>query len=221
MVSKAKVPDPKGIKRLITKHKPPAFTKCDQGLIAGAGCACWSLIDMSLIKTSDLVKESGQLKVTGYLPTEYNASGKQKLFVIPKKGLFHNILQGVIEERLELGNGTLDRKLFSGLNPESRFFLQVNGKNFDVSYVERQGKAARVEPYDMRRRFAKFYLGEGVTWRTLNRAFVMNYWLKEAPVRPADTVRNLMALTGLDPATIKKHASREETTIEEILSNIY
>ncbi len=221
MAGKAKLPDPKKIKALVSKHKPPEFNACDKGLISCAGCAGWTLIDLSLIKVSDLVTEKGQLIASGYLPAEYNANGKSKLFIIGRNGFFRKVLQDVIDYRLENKHGILDRGLYAGLNPESRFFLQESGEPFGVTYREREGKSALVEPYDMRRKFNRFYLGEGVTWQTLNDSFVMNYWNDKSLEQPAQAIRDLIELTGQDPATLKKKTAREESSIQEILENLF
>ena len=124
-------------------------------------------------------------------------------------------------ERLDKKLGLLDRGIYSGLNPESRFFLQSDGEPFGITFRKRTDKPALIEPYGIRRRFNKFYLGEGVTWQTLNDAFIMLYWIDKAPEKPADAVADLIALTGLDPATIKKKTAREEISLQTILENIF
>lgn len=220
MAGKAKLPTPKEIKALANKHKPPKFNARDKGLIAGAGFAYWSLIDLSLIKVSDLVKENGQLLDHGFLPASYSAYGKEKLFIIGKKNYFRQILQAVIDWRIENELGLLDRNLFGHLNPDSRFFLQNDGTPFSVSFRERKDKPALIEPYDMRRHFDKFLLGEGITWKTLNDAFIMNYWNDKAPEKPAQAIKDLMLLTTSDPTTIRKKCQREERSIQDILENI-
>ncbi len=221
MAGKAKLPDPKTVKTIVNKHNPPKFNATDKGLIAGAAFAGWTLIDLSLIKVSDLVEESGQLVVVGVLPAEYNANGKTKVFVIGRKTFLRKILQAVIDHRLNEKHGVIDRGLFGGLNPESRFFLQESGEPFGVTYRDREDKSALVEPYDMRRQWQKYYLGEGVTWQTLNDSFIMNYWNAKAPEKPARAVKDLIDLTGQDPATIKKKTAREESSIQETLENLF
>ncbi len=221
MAGKAKLPDPVSIKKIVNKHKPPKFGPTDKGLIAGAAYAGWTLIDLSLIKVSDLVTEKGQLVVTGYLPEEYSANDKEKFFVIGRKTFFRKCLQGVIDHRLENKLGLIDRALFGGLNPESRFFLQESGEPFGITYRDRNDKSALVEPYDMRRKWQKYFLGEGVTWQTLNDAFMMNYWNAKAPEKPTQAIKDLIEMTGQDPATIKKKTNREESSIQEILENLF
>jgi hypothetical protein len=56
----------------------------------------------------------------------------------------------------------LDRDLYAGLSPSSRFFLQDDSSNFDIHFCDKQNTSGAVEPYDMRRHFNKFYLGESV-----------------------------------------------------------
>ncbi len=221
MAGKAELPDPKKIKAIVNKHKLPKFNATDKGLIAGAAIAGWTLIDLSLIRVSDLVTDSGQLVVTGFLPTEYSANAKEKFFVVGRKTFFKECLQGVIDHRLKEKHGVLDRGLFGGLNPDSRFFLQPSGEPFGITYRDRAEKSALVEPYDMRRQWQKYYLGEGVTWQTLNDAFMLNYWNAKAPEKPSRAVKDLMEMTGADPATIKKKTSREESSIQDILENLF
>lgn len=224
MAGKEKYPDPKAIRRLAVKHGRDAnnrFNARDEGLIASAGHAYWTVTDLSLIKVSDLVGESGQLKVEGMLPARYSAYDKERYFVIGKETYFAKALQGVIEWRQEHQLKLLDRDLFAGLNPDSEFFLQDDGSKFDVSYRERANKPALLEPYQMRRHFQKFYLGEGVTWQTLNDAFIMNYWVAKSPEKPAQAVKDLQAMTGLHPNTIRQKCAREETCIQGILEILY
>lgn len=214
--------DFRAIKKLIAKHcESKGFNARDRGLIASASLAHWGPIDLALIKVSDLVSESGSLVVDGFLPAEYSAFDKPRYFVLGKETYFSEILKSVINWRVNKKLGTITLGIYSGLNPDSKFFLQDNGEPFKNIYRPREGKKDLVDPYEMRRHFSKFYLGEGVTHQTLNDAFIMNYWVESSPSGSVKTVTQIQAQTGLHPKTIKEKCAREETTIKDVLENIY
>jgi hypothetical protein len=50
---------------------------------------------------------------------------------------------------------------------------------------------------------------------------MMNYWKARSPDKPAQAVKDLMAMTGIDAATIRKKCARNEKTIETILEELY
>lgn len=214
--------DYKAIRKLIMKHSDDkGFNARDRGLIAGASLAHWGPIDLSLLKVPDLVKESGQIVVDGFLPADYSAFHKERYFVLGKDTYFSALIKAVVDWRLKNQLGTISLGIYAGLNPESEFFLQDNGLPFKNIYRPREGKKDLVDPYEMRRHFSKLYLGEGVTHQTLNDAFIMNYWVASAPSGSAQAVKDIQAQTGLHPKTIKEKCAREEITIKNLLENIY
>lgn len=221
MAAKAELPDVGQLKVLCDKHGRMPFNLRDKGLIACVSFASFSLVDLSLIKVNEMIGEDGRLYDETYIPPEYSALGKEKLVYIGHDTYFRRVLLAVIEWRLINKVGLLDCGPYGGLNPESRFFLQDDGSDFDVSYRSRDNKSALVEPYDMRRHFNKFDLGEGVNWEVLNYAFMMNYWQEKAPDKPIDAIKDLVAMTAQLPATIRSKCAKNEKTIQGILEDLY
>ncbi len=214
--------DFKSIRKVIVKHSDDrGFNARDRGLIAASSLAHWGPIDLSLIKVSDLVKESGEMVVDGFLPSEYSAFNKERYFVLGKDTYFTEVMRAVIDWRIENDIGTISLGIYGGLNPDSKFFLHDTGEEFKNIYRPRKGKKDLVDPYEMRRHFARLYLGEGVTHQTLNDAFIMNYWVASSPSGPAQAVKDIQFQTGLHPKTIKDKCAREETSIKDVLENIY
>ncbi len=219
--AKAQLPDIRQIKALCEKHAKPPFNDRDRGLIACVGLASLNLVDLSLLKVNEVVAENGSIYEETHIPPEYSALGKAKHVYIGRDTYFRHALTGVFQWRVGNEIGMIDRQLYGGLAPESRFFLQDDGSEFDVHYRRRLGKNTLIEPYDMRRHFNKFYLGEGVNWEVLNQAFMLNYWRVKAPDKPADAVKDLVAMTGQLAETIRAKCARNEETIQSILETLY
>ena len=221
MPAKAELPDIKQLKKLCEKHNTDPFNARDRGLIACVSFASFDLVDLSLIKVNEVIRQDGTLYDETYIPAEYSALNKPKLVYIGSGTYFRRVLLDVIEWRLSNNLGLLDRGLYCALNPMSCFFLQDDGSEFGVHYRDQEGRPAAVEPYDMRRHFNKFYLGEGINWQLLNYAFMMNYWKAKSPDKPAQAVKDLVAMTAVDAATIRKKCARNEETIQSVLEDLY
>ncbi len=221
MPAKAGLPDVKQIKRLCEKHAGEPFNARDSGLIACVGFASFDLVDLSLIKVEEMIHENGTLLTETFIPPEYGAVKKSKHVFIGANTFFRKVLHGVIEWRLANNLGVINRGIYAGLIPDKPFFLQNDGTAFDIHYRDKDRNTGVVEPYDMRRHFNKFYLGEGVNWQLLNYAFMMNYWKAKSPDKPAQAIKDLVAMTGVDAATIRKKCARNEESIEGILENLY
>ena len=221
MPAKAHLLDVKQLARLCEKHSTAPFNPRDRALIACTGLAYFNLIDLSLIKVDEIIREDGEVYHQTYIPAAYNAFGKTKRLYIVEGSYLRKALLVYIDWRRENKLKLLDRDLYAGLDPKSNFFLQDDGSAFDVHYREKSGKPTSIEPYDMRRHFNKFYLGEGVDWQLLNHSFMLNYWKAKAPDKPAEAVKDLMELTAVDAATIRKKCARNEKTIRDVLEGLY
>lgn len=212
------------IRRVALKHgnhPSGAFNVRDEALIAGAGFAHWTAIDLSLMRVEDLVQESGELYLDGCLSDTYHAGGKYRFFSIGKDTYFHSALTKVIEWRIANKLRLLDRGLYGGLNPKSRFFLQDDGSDFSVTYTERVGNTDLCEPHRLRRHFKNFLLGEGQSLNTLNDAFIINYWIARSSFGAVKARKELVERTGLNIETIRQKTTREEVTIKEFMETLY
>jgi len=220
-MNRADLLSPRQIQRLGIKHRTGSFNPVDEALIVSSGFAYWTLSDLSFMKVADLISESGILKIDGETPSEYNAHGKRKYFFIGQKTHFQKVLEKVIEWRLEMNFGLLDRGLYRGLNPESRFFLRSDGSDFEVTYRDKDKKPTLTQPTKMQRRFRQYFLGEGVNYQTLNNSFIINIWKEASPFGQTDARKLLIQMTGLTAKTLKAKTIREQFSIQHTLEDLY
>ncbi len=193
----------------------------DEALIAYAGLAYFSASDLSLVTVSDVITERGQIVIENLLPAAYSSGGKGRLFYLGKKTYLHDVTDRVIQWRIDNKIKCLDRELFAGLPPESRLFLKPNGEEFGLVFKNRFEGDTVTQPLQMQRKFKTFYLPEGVTLATLMDSFIENFWLRKSSEGTVQTIRDLMDLTGLTKETLRTKCIREQTSLQDILENLY
>jgi|GEM_PF-1374987 len=218
---KDRVPTPAEIQKM-AEDQGELYGPTAAALVVCSGLAMCSLLDLSLIRVADLITESGQLHLETTVPAEFSPAGREKLIVIPDGSYLQAALEAVISWRQVEGIGLSGIGTYCQLDPESRFFLKIDGSEFATSVSNRSGGRTQTEPAQLRRFFAKFSLPEGVSRQGLNRAFVVNFY-QEAVCdgREADAMKALQALTLLNVGTLRKWITREPRTIEDILKAIY
>ncbi len=221
MATTPKYPDIQAIIRLAKRHGSEPFNARDEALIAFAGLAYFDGHDLSLVRVSDFITERGKLVVDGYLPSEFNASGKSRYYFIGQDTYLANVAANVITWRHQNGFGCLDRGLFAGLDPNTRFFLKDDGTEFSLTYKARFEGDTVTQPLQLQRHFKSFYLGEGVNLSALLDSFIVNYWNAKCGQGTTQAIRDLMELTGLAKETLRAKCIREQQSIREVMESIY
>ncbi len=77
------------------------------------------------------------------------------------------------------------------------------------------------QPLQMQRKFKSFYLPEGVSITTLMDSFIESFWLKKSSEGTVQAIRDLVELTGLSKETLRVKCIREQTSLQDILENLY
>lgn len=223
LATKPELLSPLAIVKLAKKHENPPYCVRDAALIACAGLAFLSLLDLSLLKVNDIVHENGRIYARTEIPAIYNPNGKRKLFFIPEKSYLLEILERYIDWRIENSLGTTNLGIFRTLNPESHFFLDDNGEPFGLTpRLKGSDSLSQMQPTRMRRHFQKLVLPENVTVGGLNQSFVMNFYAESiADGLPTTTMKSLQALTGLGLDTLRTWTRREPRSVEQIMSELY
>ena len=182
-----------------------------------------SLLDLSLLRVADLLTEKGAIYKQTIIPAMFNPNGKQKVLIIPNKSFLLHIVEQVIKWRKSNGFGLSNIGTYCGLNPESRFFLDSNGNEFSVTpRTKGNTEIARMQPTKLRRHFDNLILPVGVTPKGLNRSFLLNFYnesIKDG--MPTQTIKSLVALTGLGVDTIRRQVNREPRSIREVMEEMY
>ncbi len=221
MSKKGKLLDTKAIVKLAKSHNTGDFNERDEGLIAFAGLAYFSSHELSLVAVEDLITERGQVVIDGYLPASFSANGKSRMFVIGNQTYLSDVAQRVIDWRVENNLACLDRGLFAGLDPKSKFFLRDDGGEYGLNFKNRHEGDSVTQPLKMQRKFKSFYLPEGVSLTALMNSFIENYWLAKSSQGTVQALRDLMALTGLTKETLRTKCIREQSSIQNVLENLY
>ncbi len=221
MAIRAKLLDIRLIIRLAKKHSDKPFNVRDEGLIAFAGLAYYSGHDLSLVRVSDLITERGHIVIDSRLPSTFNGSDKERYFFIGDKTYLNDVVRRIIEWRHQHGFGCLDRGLYAGLDPESKFFLKNDGGEFTLNYKNRFEGDTVTQPLQMQRHFKSFYLGEGISLSSLQDSFIANYWEAKCGQGTTQAIRDLMELTTLTKETLKTKCIRQQSSIQEILEDLY
>ncbi len=221
MSEKGKLLKSDTIIKLAKEHSNNPFSVVDEAMIAYAGLAYFSATDLSLVTVSDVVTERGQVVIENMLLGAYASNGKERLFYIGNKTYLHDVTTRVIKWRIENRIKCLDRGLFAGLAPESRLFLKPNGEEFSLVYKNRFEGDVLTQPFQIQRKFKAFYLPEGVSLATLMDSFIENFWLKKSSQGTVQAIADLMKLTGLTKETLRTKCIREQTSIQDILKNLY
>ena len=211
------------IKQLANKHLKGKFNVRDSALVAFSGMSYLTLLDLSLVRVKDLISESGMIYKQTCLPAIFNPNAKEKVLIIPNKSYLFEAVEKVIEWRKLNSFGLSSLGTYSGLNPESKFFLDNEGNEFSVAPRSKGNtEIARMQPTKLRRHYNKFLLPVGVTAQGLNRSFLLNFYnesIKDG--KPTKTIKSLVALTGLGVDTIRRQVNREPRSIQEVLSEMY
>lgn len=223
MAGKGKTLSTKQIVKLAMKHEHPPYSVRDAALIACSGLAFMTLFDLSLLKVSDLMDQSGRIYDRLTIPPEYNPSGKSKLVIIPKQGYLREIIDRYAKQRVELKHGITNMGVYRNLNPDSCFFLDDEGQPFKLTpRVSGDSEISQMQPIRLRRLFKSFVLSEGVTPASLNRSFVLNFY--RASIEdglPIKTLKSLHIITGLGFDTLRTWVKREPRTLEDVLQGMY
>ena len=221
-VPKERVFSPSEIKKLADKHQAPPFSPRDAALVAMAGMAYFNATELSLLKVSELISEKGQLRIEGYTPSAIHPHNKERYFVIGRDTALREKLTDYIAWRHEHSLLLLDRGLYAGLDPNSRFFLKDSGEEFILNFKSAVvGKETKTQALQMQRHFQKFHLGEGGSLRSLNESFIQNFWRTHSQHGTTITVRNLVELTGLTAETLRQKCIREPVSVQEVLEGLY
>jgi len=218
---KARLLTPNQIMRLAEKHSAEPFTARDSALIALAGMAYFTGHDLSLVEVQDLVTEKGGLIEVGRIPEEYNLSGKAKLFYIPKDSYLRNSLVAYMKYRKSHNMQTIRLGIFNGLNPESKFMLKGDGEPFSLNFKRQYQGDQSQQPLQLQRQFQKYYLGEGVSLKSLNDSFISNFYQVRCQTGTAQTIRDLIELTGLTADTLRSKCIKNDASIKETLETLY
>jgi len=221
MSKKGQLLNTKAIIKLARKHGDDPFNVRDEALIAFAGLAYFSGHDLSLVTVSDMITERGNIIIDNYLPGSVSSNGKARMFYIGKKTYLQDVTARVIEWRIENQLGCIDRGLFAGLNPESKFFLKDDGSEYGLNFKNRHEGDTVTQPLQMQRKFKSFYLPEGVSLTTLMDSFIESFWLKKSCEGTVQAIRDLVELTGLSKETLRVKCIREQTSLQDILENLY
>jgi len=221
MNKKGQLLNTKAIIKLAKKHGDDPFNVRDEALIAFAGLAYFSGHDLSQVTVSDVITERGKIVIDNYLPGSVSSNGKARMFYIGKKTYLQDVTVRVIEWRIENQLGCIDRGLFAGLNPESKFFLKDDGSEYGLNFKNRHEGDTVTQPLQMQRKFKSFYLPEGVSLTTLMDSFIESFWLKKSSEGTVQAIRDLVELTGLSKETLRIKCIREQTSLQDILENLY
>jgi len=221
MSKKGQLLNTKAIIKLAKKHGDDPFNVRDEALITFAGLAYFSGHDLSLVTVSDVITERGKIVIDNYLPGSVSSNGKARMFYIGKKTYLQDLTVRVIEWRIKNKLGCLDRGLFAGLNPESKFFLKDDGSEYGLNFKNRHEGDTVTQPLQMQRKFKSFYLPEGVSLTTLMDSFIESFWLKKSSEGTVQAIRDLVELTGLSKETLRVKCIREQTSLQDILENLY
>ena len=218
---KARLLAPNQIMRLAKKHSVHPFSARDSALIALAGMAYFTGHDLSLVEVQDLIDEKGSLVEVARLPVEYNLSGKAKLFHIPKGSYLRKTLIDYMEFRKSHGMQIIGLGIFNGLNPESKFMLKDDGEPYSLNFKRQYQGDKSQQPLQLQRQFQKYYLGEGVSLKSLNDSFIMNFYQARCQTGTAQTIRDLIELTGMTADTLRSKCIKNESSIRETLEMLY
>jgi len=218
---KARLLTPNKIMRLAEKHSADPFSARDSAIIALAGMAYFTGHDLSLVEVQDLVDEKGHLIEVGRLPVEYNLSGKAKLFHIPKGSYLRKSLIEYMEYRKLHGMQTIRLGIFNGLNPESKLILKSDAEPYSLNYKHQYQGDKSQQPLQMQRQFQKYFLGEGVSLKSLNDSFIINFYQARCQTGTAQTIRDLIELTGMTADTLRSKCIKNESSIRETLEMLY
>jgi len=221
MSKKGQLLNSKAIIKLAKKHGDDPFNVRDEALIAFAGLAYFSGHDLSLVTVSDVITERGKIVIDNYLPGSVGSNDKARMFYIGKNTYLQDVTVRVIEWRIENKLGCIDRGLFAGLNPESKFFLKDDGSEYGLNFKNRHEGDTVTQPLQMQRKFKSFYLPEGVSLTTLMDSFIESFWLKKSSEGTVQAIRDLVELTGLSKETLRVKCIREQTSLQDILENLY
>lgn len=211
----------KEIRRIADRHGEEPFCARDKALISLAGMAYFSAAELSLLRVSDLITERHGLVYDGYLPAELNVSGHERYFFIGQDTYLRAAISEYIDWRLGRGFDTLDHDLYCGLNPDSRLFLKDDGTDFGLNFKSQSGGRALTQALQMQRHFNRFYLGEGVNLSILQDSFIANFWQIKSQEGTTQAIRDLMDMTGLTAETLRKKCIRQQSSIKDILGNLY
>lgn len=211
----------KSIVKLARKHGDEPFTVRDECLIALTGLAGFNATELSLLRVPDLITERGKLTTDGYLPPEFSVSGHSRYFYIGLGTYTRDCLDRYIQSRIANGIDTLDRDLYAGLNPESYFFLKNDGSKFDLTFKNRFQGDTLTQPVQMQRLFKSYYLGEGVSANVLLDSFIVNFWQVKSQQGTSQAIKDLIEMTGLTAETLRKKCIRKQSSIQEILGDLY
>lgn len=196
------------------KHKYKPFTPVDAAIIATLGHSYYNLLDLSKIRVSDLMKHNGNLVDVCC----YGSGEKTKLLRV--SGYVRDILEVVVQWRLNLGYGVTSCPEYNNLDPDSQFFLDAGGSPFGVGKVH-NGNTVSYAPYGMRKRFKKYSLPAGWKVSTLNDSFLYGMWRSVSMMKPSDATKILEQATGLTPSTIKQKTYEEPIAVYEALARTY
>ena len=221
MAGKSKLLDKDEIIKLAKRHSTGDFNENDEALIVMAGLAYFSAVDLSLVGVEHLITERGQIVIDGLLPASFSVNGKERYFYIGEETYLSKVIYKVIERRLRLKIGCLDRGLFAGLDPESKFFLKDDGTPYGLNYKNRFEGDTVVQPRQMQRKFSSYYFPEGVSLSSLLDSFIEIVWLARSKDGTFQAIRDLVGLTGLYKETLRAKCIREKTSIKDVLENIY
>ncbi len=211
----------KAVIKLAKKHGDDPFNVRDEALIAFAGLAYFSGHDLSLVTVSDVITERSKIVIDNYLPGSVSSNGKARMFYIDKKTYFQDVTVRVIEWRIKNKLGCLDRGLFAGLNPDSKFFLKDDGSEYGLNFKNRHEGDTVTQTLQMQRKFKSIYLPEAVSLTTLMDSFIECFWLKKSSEGTVQAIRDLVELTRLSKETLRVKCIREQTSLQDILENLY
>ena len=211
----------KDIRRIADQHCEEPFCPRDKALISLAGMAYFSAAELSLLRVSDLITERHGLVYDGYLPAELSASGHERYFFIGQDTYLRAAISEYIDWLLGRGFDTLDRDLYCGLNPDSRLFLKNDGAEFSLNFKSQSSDRTLTQALQMQRHFKGFYLGEGVSLNVLQDSFIANFWQIKSQEGTTQAIRDLIDMTGLTAETLRKKCIRQQSSIKDILGNLY
>ena len=218
---KARLLTPNQIVRLAEKHSADPFSVRDSAIIALAGMAYFTGHDLSLVEVQDLIDKKGNLIEVGRLPVDYNLTGKAKLFHIPKGSYLRKSLIEYMEYRKSHDMQTTRLGIFNGLNPKSKLMLKDDGEPYSLNFKRQYQGDKSQQPLQLQRQFQKYYLGEGVSLKSLNDSFIMNFYQARCQAGTTQTIRDLIELTGMTADTLRSKCIKNESSIRETLDMLY
>lgn len=214
MSEQCKYAAPKEVIRFARKHEHGEFNHVDAAVIALLGNSYLSLLDISLLRVSDVVRPSGDLVGS------FTYSGNDKPKFVLLDGYLKAIMGMVVERRVQFEHGVTNVKEYGGLDPDSRFFLDANGREFKLR-KKKVGDKVFYEARGLKERFETYVLPVGWKPAMLNDSFLNAVWREASIERQAHAIKLLEEVTGLTPNTIRKKTQKEPESVADVVGKIF